>query len=135
MIIVLDASTGIEIALDRGNASLYTSYLMDATKVITSDLYKAETSNVLWKYVKARFISKDRALQTYQFCEAIIDEFIDLSENAEESISESTRLNHSTYDLFYLTLARRHGAMLITLDKKLNEIALENGIETAKTTR
>ena len=129
MIIVLDASAGIEIALDRGNASLYNSYILGASKIITSNLYKAETSNVIWKYVKAKLLLKDKALLTYKFCEDIIDEFVDLSENVEEAISESMRLNHSTYDLFYFTLARRHGAILITLDKKLNEMAIENGIE------
>ena len=132
MIIVLDASAGIEIALDREKASLYNSYLLGATKIITSSLYKAETSNVIWKYVRAQLLPKDRALQTYKHCEDIIDEFVDLAENVEESISEAMRLNHSTYDLFYFTLARRHGATLISLDKKLNEMAIENGIEIAR---
>jgi len=101
MIIVLDASAGIEIALDREKAKIFEAQLLNASKIITSDLYKAETANVIWKYVKANLLPKEDAMQIYGNCENIIDEFVDISENAEEAISESIRLNHSTYDLLY----------------------------------
>jgi predicted nucleic acid-binding protein len=129
MIVVLDASAGIEIALDRKKAKEYYSYLNDASQVITSDLYKAETGNVIWKYVKANLLEKEKSIQVYQFCRDIIDGYIDISENIEEAINESIRLKHPTYDLLYLTLARRNGAILLSLDKKLNELAKQNGIE------
>lgn len=131
MIIVLDANAGIEIALDREKSVTLNRFIESSSKVITSDLYKAETTNVLFKYVKAGLLRKDEAIEKLQFCEMIIDEFIDIKENQEETLSESIRLNHSVYDLLYLTLARRHGARLITLDKKLNKLAIECGIETS----
>lgn len=43
---------------------------------------------------------------------------------------ESLRLGHSSYDLFYLVLARRTGATLFTLDKKMQELALDAGINS-----
>lgn len=129
MIIVLDASAGIEVALDREKAKAFEGHLLKASKIITSDLYKAETANVLWKYVKANLLPKEDALRIYGNCENIIDEFVDISENVEEAISESIRLNHSTYDLLYFSLARRHGAILITVDKKLTALAEKNGVE------
>jgi predicted nucleic acid-binding protein len=129
MIVVLDASAGIEIALGRKNAKDFFSYLNDASQVITSDLYKAETGNVIWKYVKANLLEKKKSIQVYQYCRDIVDGYIDISENIEEAINESIRLKHPTYDLLYLTLARRNGAILLSLDKKLNELAKQNGIE------
>ena len=132
MIIVLDASAGIEIALGRLKSKDFEAYLVGASKVITSDLYKAETANVIWKYVKANLLEKEKSIQIYQYCKEIIDEYVDISENVEEAINESIRLKHPTYDLLYLSLARRNGAVLISLDKKLNEIAKKNGIEIAK---
>ena len=63
-------------------------------------------------------------------CEALIDEFTDISNYKDEVLLESIRLNHSAYDLIYLVLARRHGARLITLDKKLRELCIKCGIET-----
>ena len=132
MIVVLDASAGIEIALDRVRARMFNSYITRSTKVITSSLYKAETANVIWKYVKATLLQKQDSMRIYNYCSTIVDEFIDIEENAEEAINESIRLNHSTYDLLYYTLARRNGAVLLTLDKGLNELAKQNGIDIAR---
>jgi Predicted nucleic acid-binding protein, contains PIN domain len=132
MIIILDASAGIEIALGREKAKSFSEYLANASEVITSDLYKAETANAIWKYVNAKMLEKEKATKVYQNCVDIIDEYVDISENIEEAINESIRLKHPTYDLLYLTLARRNGAILLSLDKKLNVFAQQNGIEIVK---
>ncbi len=129
MIVVLDASAGIEIGLGRDNAKKYNEVLEQASKVITSDIYKAEATNVLWKYVKAKLLTKDVALQRLQYCLNLVDEYIDITENNQESLVESIRIGHSVYDLLYLTIARRNGAILITQDKKLKDIAKKQGIE------
>jgi predicted nucleic acid-binding protein len=130
MIIVLDASAGIEIGLGRDNSQRYKELIEQASKVITSDLYKAEITNVLWKYVKAKLLTKDVALQRLQYCLNLVDEYIDITENNQESLIESIRIDHSVYDMLYMTIARRNGALLITQDKKLKEVAKEQGIDT-----
>lgn len=131
MIIALDASAGIEIVFARERAGDFKAQVLTASKVITSDLYKAETANVIWKYVKAGLLKKEDAIVTLELCIDLIDDFVDISENNEEAMNESIRLNHPVYDLLYFTLARRNGAMLLTLDKKLNELCEENGITTS----
>ena len=60
-----------------------------------------------------------------------MDEFHDISENNHESLMESVRLNHSSYDMLYFTLARRTGALLLTVDKKLISLAKKENIEIA----
>jgi predicted nucleic acid-binding protein len=129
MIIVLDASSGIEISLNRNNAQYLDSYISKATKIITSDLYKSEVANVIWKYVNAKLLDKEYAIRTLQLCEGIIDEYIEMDSNNEEALNEGIRLNHSVYDLLYLTIARRVGGKLATMDKKLKKLAIENGID------
>ena len=42
--------------------------------------------------------------------------------------TESVRLEHSSYDLFYLILARREGATLFTIDRKLQDLCARNGV-------
>ena len=130
MIVVLDANAGIEIALDREKAPLLNGFLASADTVLTSDLYKAETANVISKYVRSGLLNKDQAIEKLKYCEFIIDEFVDISLNKEESLFESIRTGHSSYDLLYLTLARRSGARLLSLDKRLNALAKDFGIET-----
>lgn len=129
MIYVMDASAGIEIALDRESAGKFRAKLESATKIITSELYKAETANVIWKYFRADLINKETALRTLKYCDDLIDEYVDISTNYEEALLESMRLNHPTYDLLYMTLSRRKGGILLSMDKKLKKLSAENGVE------
>jgi predicted nucleic acid-binding protein len=130
MIVVLDASAGLEVALSRENSVTIGNTLEKAAKVITSELYQAETANALWKYYAAGLLTREEALKRLRYCDDLIDEYIHISENNEESLVEGIRLKHPVYDLLYLTIARRNGAVLLTQDKKLKKIAQKNGIDT-----
>jgi predicted nucleic acid-binding protein len=129
MIIVIDTSAGIEIVLERSKSTIFNQKILSARKVITSDLYKIEAANVIWKYVKANLLDKNKANKILELTQGLVDEFIDISENNEEAMNESIRTGHSTYDLLYFTLARRYGASLMTLDTKLKELAENSGID------
>lgn len=129
MIIVIDASAGIEIALNRSKSLIFNQKILSAKKVISSDLYKIEVANVIWKYVKANLLEREKANRTLELAQNLVDEFIDISENNEEAMNESIRIGHSTYDLLYFTLARRYSSSLMTLDIKLRKIAEDAGIE------
>ena len=66
--------------------------------------------------------------------EALVDCFHDDASLAKEALSESIRYRHPAYDMFYLVLARRTGATLFTLDKKMWALARDmhvNCIEEA----
>ncbi len=129
MTIVLDASAGIEVVFNRSKAELFNHALITADKVISSDLYKIEVANVIWKYVSAGLVEKQKANKILSLAQNLVDEFIDIAENNEEAMNEAIRTGHSTYDLLYFTLARRHGASLMTLDVKLKNIAENAGID------
>ncbi len=130
MTIVLDASAGIEIVLNRKRSAGLKKYISNSQKVISTDLYKAEVTNVIWKYIKADLISKQKGNDLLMLSLNLIDEYHDLSQFCTESLHESIRLNHSSYDMFFLTLARRSGAVLLTMDAKLQKLAENEGIET-----
>jgi predicted nucleic acid-binding protein len=129
MTIVIDASAGLEITLHRSRSPVLNSHISSASKVITSDLYKIEVANVIWKYVKANLLDKEMANKTLDLTQNLVDEFIDIAENNEEAMNESIRIGHSTYDMIYFTLARRYSASLMTLDARLKKIAAEAGID------
>jgi predicted nucleic acid-binding protein len=130
MTIVLDASAGIEVVLDRPRAKALRERIEEATKVISSDLYKAETANAIWKYVRAGFIPRRDADRLLELAQGLVDDFIDIAENNGEAMGEAIRTGHPAYDLLYMTLARRNGAVLLTLDGKLKKLAEKNGIQT-----
>ncbi len=130
MIVVLDTSAAVELILDRDHSANIKKIISECNKVITSDLYKAEITNVFWKYLKAGFITKNDAVSYIGFSQEIIDEFYDISPFSVECLNEAMRLNHSTYDMLYLTLAKRTGGVLLTLDKRLSQVSKNEGIET-----
>ena len=58
----------------------------------------------------------------------MVDEFCGTKDLLREALIEAIRLDHPVYDLLYLVLARREGATLFTLDQKLQNLCLDNGV-------
>ena len=132
MNIVLDSSAALEVVLGRPRAEALKTIIETASKILTSDLYKIETANALWKYCRGGYIPAALCPQLLELAENLIDEYADISANNMEAMNEAVRLNHSAYDMLYLTLARRTGAALVTLDKQLAAIAEKEKIRVFK---
>jgi len=132
MIIVLDSNAAIEIVLNREKGKTFSQLIETAEKVITPEFFRIEVANVIRKYYQGKYIQKSDCGKMLELAEGLIDEFIPIKENYQEAFNESIRLNYTSYDMLYLTLARRTGAMLMTLDRPLNAIAKKEGIENAE---
>ena len=52
-----------------------------------------------------------------------------MEENIDEAFLEAARLDHSVYDLLYLTLARRRAATLFTADRRLVSLCEQTGVD------
>ena len=130
MIIVLDCNAAIEIILKREKEKILRQYVEVSEKVISSELFRIETANVLKKYVQGNYIEKARCNEILELAENLVDEFVPIKENHLEALYEAIRLNYSAYDMLYLILARNRGATLLTLDQRLNQIAKKEGIST-----
>jgi len=92
-------------------------------------LYKAEITNALWKYLKAGLINKETAHEAAHLAMSLVDEYSDPAVYTHEVLNDSFRLNHSSYDMFYLALSRRTGSTLLSFDKKLNSLASREGLD------
>lgn len=128
MTFVLDTSAAFSVAFRGEHHERYEELLKTADEVIAPALFQAEVANVLWKYVKAGFINEENAKLEMDLMLQFVDSYVDVTENSVEALHESCRLNHCVYDMLYLTLARRNGATLLTLDQKLKNIAIDNGV-------
>jgi predicted nucleic acid-binding protein len=132
MIVVLDCNAAIEVVLKREKGTIFRQIIESSEKTITSEFFRVETANVLQKYYKGNYIQKEDCNKLLELTENLIDEFIPLSENNQEALNEAIRLDYSAYDMLYLTLARRTGALLLTLDRPLNKIAKKEGLDTVQ---
>lgn len=128
MTVVLDTSAAVEIAIDGPSAGEIRSILTAADVVVVPDTYVSEVTNVLWKYRKFSGFTEEKCLGAIEFCIGLVDMTISSRDLWRESFFEGSRHNHSIYDMFYLVAARRNTATLVTKDKKLKEIAENDGI-------
>ena len=131
MIIVLDSNAAIEIVLKREKGKTLRELIENSEKTVSSEFFRIEVANVIRKYYQGKYIKKAECNKMLELAENLIDEFIPIKENHLEALNEAIRLNYSAYDMLYLTLARRMGAILVTLDHPLNVIAKKEGIDTA----
>lgn len=129
MTVVLDTCAAFEIAFKGKNFQKYSEILEKAERVIAPTLYDAEVANVLWKYVKAGYIDEQNAQLIMALLLKLVDSYSDTSELAVEALHEAVRLNHTVYDLYYMVLARRNGAVLLTVDEKFKKVCTDCGME------
>lgn len=126
--IVLDASAATAIARGSAEGKGLEALVLEGERVIAPDLFHCEMANVAWKYHAAGMMSSSEARFLMDAALDLVDEFCSEAPLAREACAESLRWNHPAYDMFYLVLARRTGATLFTLDKKLMGICRNAGV-------
>lgn len=125
----MDCCAAMAIAMETEDGVALNALLEEKDEVIAPLLFTYELSNSLWKYVKSGLMSLAEATQNGNKTMALIDEFIDNTGDWNDRVVTSLELNHPTYDMSYLLLARKTGSTLFTLDQKLQKLCLENGVE------
>jgi len=128
MILVLDASAAAEIVMRRTRSAKFTSLTAEAARVIVPELYFFELTNLFWKYHHLARIDKDQCVRALTLAGSLPDESVPAAELVNECFDMACLTGHSAYDLFYLVLARRRGAVLATLDKKLVRLCRKHGV-------
>lgn len=131
MTVVLDASAAVRAVLNRETETAILDILDNASTVITTDLFIAEVTSGLWKYVTAGRISVDEAAGSLDEALDFVNTFHEIAGLAHEVLREASLRRHPVYDLYYVVLARREGAAILTFDKRLKELCGEMGIPLA----
>lgn len=126
--IVLDASAAVNIAQGTEEGKAFEGLLFSGEKIISCDLMRVEVASALWKYVRAGLNTSEEARAKMNAILSLVDEFVPVEELGVEVLSESIRLDHSPYDIYYLVTARRTGATLMSTDKRLNALCDECGV-------
>jgi len=130
LIIVLDASAALEVVLRRNSAENISATLVEADWVVSPNLYVSEVTNAFWKYQKLADYPYDECERNIEQAMALPDEFMPESDLYREAFNMGCLLGHPVYDMMYLVLARRHSAILATMDKKLGVMAKKAGVRT-----
>ena len=130
--IVLDASAAVQIANESQEGERLKRLMLSGETCIAPDLFYPEVANAFAKYYKAGLLNKREAMAYTAKAVCLVQHFIPCESLYTEALSEAMRVGHTVYDLLYLVLARRRGAVLFTLDKKLRHLAVENGVDVVE---
>ena len=121
--LVLDASAALRVVLDADCSPSLLDSLEAAEAVYAPSLFVVETANALWKYVGAKQASEEEARRLHRDARALVDRFVPDAELFPEALIAAARHKHPVYDVLYVLLARRNGAALATMDKRLAALA------------
>jgi predicted nucleic acid-binding protein len=128
MNIVLDASAGLAAVLGRDSAPAILDLLARATVVIAPELFAAEVTSGLWKYVTAGQLSIENAMDRLTAVLQLVDRYQPTAGLAQEVLREASARRHSVYDVCYVVLARREGAAVLTIDSRLRTLVTAMGV-------
>jgi predicted nucleic acid-binding protein len=130
--LVVDASVAAKWVLeedgsDRANA------LRAEGGLIAPSLVAAEIGNTLWKAVHRGLVSRADALVAVEAALLPFDALMANEELLARALEVAMDLSHPIYDCFYLALAEREGAPIISADAKLLGAAKKmKGVEGRK---
>jgi predicted nucleic acid-binding protein len=96
--------------------------LDEADTVLAPRLYWTEVANALSKYARDWKLPEDVALSYLEEATGLVQEPIDDELLGTEALVAAVRFDHPVYDALYAVLARRRGAAVITLDRKLRSL-------------
>jgi predicted nucleic acid-binding protein len=128
---VLDASGAIEVALNKKLGPQITGTLADADVVLAPELFVPEVVNAIWKYHHFQQMSLPQCDQALERALGLVDTLVSNKEIWSEAFLLARTADKPAYDMFYLALARREDAALVTLDAALRRLAEGQGIRTA----
>jgi predicted nucleic acid-binding protein len=126
--LVLDASAAVEVALNRTKAVQCGRFLEEAGEVLAPDLLVSELVNTIWKYHQFESLSLSVCDRALELGLSLVDSLIPGMELYREAFLLARATRRPAYDMFYLALARREDAALLTMDAALKKEAERQGI-------
>lgn len=121
MALIVDASVAIKWFVDEPGSGVARQLWRDQPDLLAPDLMVLEVCNAAWR--KVRLGQASRA-QAEQIAERLRQGIVDLRPTAPlapRATEIALTVDHPVYDCFYLALAEREGAELVTADQRLNE--------------
>ena len=119
---VIDASVAVRWFVSGPGSDMAASWL-ERQDSIAPELICAEVGNALWRYRRAEVIDAAEARAIMGRLPSSFVQLAPASELAGDALALAIECDHPIYDCFYLALARREKQQLVTLDRRLADIA------------
>jgi predicted nucleic acid-binding protein len=127
--LVVDASIAVKWVLPEDGADQAADLRQGSDEIWAPSLIVAEVGNAIWKRVMWQELSKTDALRAHAIALSLITRLVPMEELAARATEIAIGLKHPIYDCFYLALAERENAGLITADRRLFDAAQRTKIK------
>ena len=124
--IVLDCNAALAMARGTVEGDAFRSLMLRGEEAIAPRFFGIESANALWKMVRAGMMTEDEASDSLKAATNLVSDFCPDDDLVVEAFSP-------VYDMLYFVLARRNAATLFTLDRKLQQLCLDNGVDCVLT--
>jgi len=132
MTLVVDASVATLWVLEQDGTPRALA-VRNEDSLIAPSLIAAEIGSALWKAVRRRHVKRADAATALDAALLAFEALIPLEELRARALELAMELEHPIYDCFYLALAERESAPLVTADAALAAKAKRaKGIEIRK---
>jgi predicted nucleic acid-binding protein len=116
---VVDASVAAKWVLPESDSDRAVALRGNGEDMIAPSLILAEIGNALWKSAQRGEVSKSDAVRALAAAAAHLTTLVAIDELAESATALAIDLRHPIYDCFYLALAQRENAAIITADERM----------------
>ena len=130
MKLTLDASAALNLVLGKKADELFEK-LEQAELVIAPELFFTEVSNAIWKYHQFEQLPLADCHRIKSRCFELVDQAKPVSALIDEAFLLACEAEHSVYDACYLVCSRRYDSKLLTVDRKLRQVAQKLSVHLA----
>ena len=126
MNIIVDTNILIAVAFDEPEKQHIIDLTIDAT-LIAPEILFYEAGNALSAMIKRRQVSSDEAIQAFDIIQTIPIRLVRV--DIPTSLGLALEHNIYAYDAYFLQSARQLSCPLLSLDKRMNQVAESIGIK------
>ncbi|HAT50462.1 MAG: type II toxin-antitoxin system VapC family toxin [Nitrospirae bacterium] len=117
--LIVDASVACKWYLPEEDRDLAKGLLIGGISLLAPELLFAEVGNVLWKWLRRGTVDPGEMNHIHWHLTRSLHRIVPLSDLFVPALRMAAAINHPIYDCFYLALAERENAPLVTADERL----------------
>ncbi len=126
MNIIADTNIFLAVALDEPEKKRIIQ-LTATVDIISPEILPYEIGNALSSIIKRKTLTPSEALSAFEAAEQISVRLVAI--NIQQALRIAIRFNIYAYDAYFLQCALTYSCPLLTLDKRMKQVAIELGIE------
>lgn len=119
MTLIVDASVAVKWLLPEPGSSAATALREEDPDLIAPSLIAAEIGSALWRAAQSGAIKRPEAIGAIDSVLLWFQALIPLEDIRIRALTLAIDLRHPIYDCFYLALAERENAPLVTFDETM----------------